>query len=511
MSTDPVVALLAEETNRRFEARGDDPAIDWQGQRLSFRALGQRVAAERERLRTLLPSDGRALRIGVHAPDGIANLVSGLALMFEGHTQAIVPLSATPVERRSLAGRFQLTQLLTAPERTDAAMADGPVDVLGGSSEGWQLVGLPPWTTAATRMDAEEQPGTPADGPVALLATTSGTTTGRPAVHGVTFQRLLSLLTGLDWSPYDLLDTTLLGEGLQDHSTRLFKLRCLLQGRGIVIRRLEQAVEADAFEAGCNGSPLTPYRLRDLHRRGELARWPRGFLCISGADHIPMELRRAVHGLGTVGLGITYATSQSGPLTWLPPEELLNEEESLGKPLPNVTVNPLQPMRMERGGLPFHEVVISKRMRFRRPEADGTLVEACTVLENFQPGDLLARSPTGALIFAGRSNDVFLFRSLLISPFEIEQVLSQRPEVLECLAFGAPSPSHGAVPMAAVVLRSHRDGEATALLVESLRRACQVQLGVRSPKKIVVLHDLPRGATGKPLRRVLAEAHAMKG
>jgi acyl-coenzyme A synthetase/AMP-(fatty) acid ligase len=133
------------------------------------------------------------------------------------------------------------------------------------------------------------------------------------------------------------------------------------------------------------------------------------------------------------------------------------------------------------------------------------------VLENFQPGDLLARSPTGALIFAGRSNDVFLFRSLLISPFEIEQVLSQRPEVLECLAFGAPSPSHGAVPMAAVVLRSHRDGEATALLVESLRRACQVQLGVRSPKKIVVLHDLPRGATGKPLRRVLAEAHAMKG
>jgi acyl-coenzyme A synthetase/AMP-(fatty) acid ligase len=62
--------------------------------------------------------------------------------------------------------------------------------------------------------------------------------------------------------------------------------------------------------------------------------------------------------------------------------------------------------------------------------------------------------------------------------------------------------------MAAVVLR---EGVADPLAAaERLRQRSRERLGHRSAKKIVVMEELPRGAGGKPLRRLLAERHALR-
>jgi acyl-coenzyme A synthetase/AMP-(fatty) acid ligase len=174
-----------------------------------------------------------------------------------------------------------------------------------------------------------------------------------------------------------------------------------------------------------------------------------------------------------------------------------------------VQLEPVGEVRLRRFGLDFREVRVSKSRRCLRPDGRGGLVEGpAGGVRDFRPGDLLALAPSGHVIFAGRANDVFLFQGQMVSPYEIEDALREAPEVADCAGFGAPSATYGAVPMAAVVLR---EGVADPLAAaERLRQRSRERLGHRSAKKIVVMEELPRGAGGKPLRRLLAERHALR-
>jgi acyl-coenzyme A synthetase/AMP-(fatty) acid ligase len=62
--------------------------------------------------------------------------------------------------------------------------------------------------------------------------------------------------------------------------------------------------------------------------------------------------------------------------------------------------------------------------------------------------------------------------------------------------------------LAAVVLREGVGDPAA--VAERLRQRSRERMGHRSAKRIVVLDDLPRGPGGKPLRRLLAERHALR-
>ncbi len=150
-------------------------------------------------------------------------------------------------------------------------------------------------------------------------------------------------------------------------------------------------------------------------------------------------------------------------------------------------------------------------------------IELLEDTSSFNPGDLLARSSTGQIRFGGRSNDVFLFCGVLVSPFEIEDVLRERPDVADCVAFGAPASPYGAIPMAAVMLSGsaraavaaraavgEAEAEVSREIAAQLRDHCRELLGFRSAKQVVIVEDVPRGPTGKPLRRVLAEQFALR-
>ncbi len=321
-----------------------------------------------------------------------------------------------------------------------------------------------------------------------LIGTTSGTSSGRP---GLVEAKAISMLhPGDAHSPFHLLRSPLLGEGLQNWSARLFKFVVLLKGSGLVIRSSDTPFAAGSIPEHCDGMPMPPNGLRLHLAWDDLRHCPPGFLLISGSDRVPMDLRQAVAAIGTVRLGITYATSQSGPLTWLPPEALLAEKDSVGWPLRGVTLEPTGPVRYERDGLSFREVIVC---------APG--------YSPFNPGDLLAFSASGQVIFGGRSNDIFLFASVLISPYEIEEVLSQHEAVEQCVAFGAQSKRYGGVPMAAVRLRTGHQAPAVLAELDQLARA---GLGQRRPRRIMALDAIPAGPTGKPLRRLLSEQYALQ-
>jgi acyl-CoA synthetase (AMP-forming)/AMP-acid ligase II len=103
-----------------------------------------------------------------------------------------------------------------------------------------------------------------------------------------------------------------------------------------------------------------------------------------------------------------------------------------------------------------------------------------------------------------------------ISPREIDEVLLTHPSIAEAVAFGVPHPMWGEEVEATVVLRpSTSSGQHEALEGrEAVSEAeliayCKERLAeFKRPKQIHITDAIPRTATGKIQRRVVAAAFA---
>jgi malonyl-CoA/methylmalonyl-CoA synthetase len=80
-----------------------------------------------------------------------------------------------------------------------------------------------------------------------------------------------------------------------------------------------------------------------------------------------------------------------------------------------------------------------------------------------------------------------------VSALEIEEVLREHPDILECAVVGARDPEWGERVCAAVVLRP-----GTGLDADSLRAWARGRLApYKLPTRVLLLAELPRNAMGK--------------
>lgn len=490
MTTDQESSLEAIRDHWQERASVSLTDIDWLGQQLPANWILEQVARERQQLRKLLPTDNPAepLTVGIAIDNNPANLTLGLALLLEGVAQAIIPIRASATEQTTLCQRLGISLRFGA-----IPPSSQPWESIGTSAQG-----IPCWRCLSPgRSDpgehARNQPRKPTQlrkGKLLLIGTTSGTTSSNPEVVTAHSNPLLDQILARRWSPYDLISKPLFTPEMQNWSSRYSKLRHLLRGKTFIVRDAEQPLADLPLPDTCDGTLTNPSGLRRRLARGDLQHCRDGFLIISGADRVPMDLREAVTRDAPVQLGVTYATSQTGPLTWLPPEALLDETDSVGWPLADVTIQPLvTDNKLEKNGVSFTEAWIS------------------TSNKSLNPGDLLSVSKSGQVIFGGRANDIFLFNSILISPYEIEDVLRQHPGVEDCAAFGAHSERFGSVPMAAFT--AYPDWPEARIHAE-LETLCRDVLGIRRPRKLVRMDAIPKGQTGKTLRRELSRLHALQ-
>ena len=120
----------------------------------------------------------------------------------------------------------------------------------------------------------------------------------------------------------------------------------------------------------------------------------------------------------------------------------------------------------------------------------------------FRTGDQGILDATGYLTLVGRLKELINRGGEKISPREIDEMLLTHPAVAEAVCFGVADTKYGEEVAAAVVLRS----DATE---ETLIAHCRERLAsFKAPKKIYVVTQIPRTATGKIQRRVVAAAFA---
>jgi acyl-CoA synthetase (AMP-forming)/AMP-acid ligase II len=120
----------------------------------------------------------------------------------------------------------------------------------------------------------------------------------------------------------------------------------------------------------------------------------------------------------------------------------------------------------------------------------------------FRTGDQGILDKTGYLTLVGRLKELINRGGEKISPREIDETLLAHPAVAEAVCFGVTDAKYGEEVAAAVVLR----GAATE---EALIAHCRERLAAfKAPKKIYMVTQIPRTATGKIQRRNVAAAFA---
>jgi long-chain acyl-CoA synthetase len=131
---------------------------------------------------------------------------------------------------------------------------------------------------------------------------------------------------------------------------------------------------------------------------------------------------------------------------------------------------------------------------WNRPEATAEMIDADGWLAT---GDIAIVGEDGYLSIVDRKKDMIITSGFKIYPNEVEDVLSNHPNVVECAAVGIPDDVVGETIKVFVVV----NGDVST---EELDAFCREHLtGYKIPKAFAFVDELPKSAVGKVLRREL--------
>ena len=115
----------------------------------------------------------------------------------------------------------------------------------------------------------------------------------------------------------------------------------------------------------------------------------------------------------------------------------------------------------------------------------------------FRTGDLAIRSADGYYTLVGRRSDLIISGGFNIYPREIEEFLTEQPEIAEAAVVGVPDRIRGEMPVAYVVERSPVDSR-------DLEERCRAALAsYKVPRAFISVGKLPRNAMGKIQKHLL--------
>jgi long-chain acyl-CoA synthetase len=119
----------------------------------------------------------------------------------------------------------------------------------------------------------------------------------------------------------------------------------------------------------------------------------------------------------------------------------------------------------------------------------------------FHTGDIGYADADGFYYIADRKSDMIIRGGENIYPREIDELLYTHPAVASAATVGVPDPLYGEEVAAFVVLK-----EDAASSADELVEFCRARLAdFKCPKSIRFLDELPKGPTGKVLKRELAK------
>ena len=225
-----------------------------------------------------------------------------------------------------------------------------------------------------------------------------------------------------------------------------------------------------------------------------------------GAAPVPAPLlEKAYRSMGAdtvvmTGYGLTEATALvSLEHARLDSDGQLLRPKSVGKPLPGMQMKVIAADGAEAPPGVIGQVVIKgpnlMQGYYKVPEES-----AAAVVDGWlQTGDLGTADAQGFFYIVDRQKDLIIRGGQNIYPADIEEQLYAHPSVAEAAVIGRPDEVFGEVPEAYISFKPGLTAQPEDLIAH-----CQAKLAYfKVPKRIHVLNELPKGPTGKILRRSL--------
>ncbi|WP_179657363.1 class I adenylate-forming enzyme family protein [Nocardioides panzhihuensis] len=225
--------------------------------------------------------------------------------------------------------------------------------------------------------------------------------------------------------------------------------------------------------------------------------------CVSSAASLPWSLVERMRALTGKTPHNAWGMTEGTPLTGFPPGAT-PVLDSIGPAIGDSELRVLGADGEELGAGEVGEIVFRSPSNmieyYNRPEAT-----AKTIIDGWvHSGDLGYRDEAENFYISGRISDTIIRGGANIYPAEVESVLTEHESVAEAAVVGVADERFGELPVAFVVPRS-----GVSVDDDALRRFCASRLApYKVPVWIASVHDLPRGPTGKTLKRVLREQAA---
>ncbi|MET7547299.1 long-chain fatty acid--CoA ligase [Streptomyces sp. NPDC005479] len=217
-------------------------------------------------------------------------------------------------------------------------------------------------------------------------------------------------------------------------------------------------------------------------------------LCASGGASLPVEV---LHGFeAAFGCPVLegFGMSETSPVASFNHPDRPRKAGSIGTPIEGVELCLID----EKDGVGELCVRGHNVMKgyWGRPEAT-----AETILDGWlRTGDLATVDDDGYYFIVDRKKDMIIRGGFNVYPREIEEVLYEHPAVAEAAVIGIPHPALGQEVAAAVALLPGAE-----VTPDDLREFVRKQVApYKYPREVWLLDALPKGATGKILKREIA-------
>ena len=115
----------------------------------------------------------------------------------------------------------------------------------------------------------------------------------------------------------------------------------------------------------------------------------------------------------------------------------------------------------------------------------------------YRSGDVVQPGEDGLYYLVDRAKDLIISGGLNVYPAEVERVLREHPGVADVCVVGVADDRWGEVVAAAIVPNGKAPVDQAAIDAWSAEHMA----GYKKPRRIAIVDDLPKGSTGKVLKR----------
>ncbi len=220
-------------------------------------------------------------------------------------------------------------------------------------------------------------------------------------------------------------------------------------------------------------------------------------VCASGGSAMPVELMRGFEEAFGCKVLEGYGLSESSPVASFNHPDRERKPGSIGTPIKGVEMKVVDDEGAEVAQGDVGEIVIRghniMKGYWNRPDATEETIRDGWL----HSGDLGNIDEDGYFFIVDRKKDMIIRGGYNVYPREIEEVLYEHPAVREAAVLGVPHDEYGEEVAAAVALKDGAEASP-----EELRDFVKEQVAAyKYPRQIWFVEDLPKGPTGKILKR----------